>query len=110
MKTDVFTKMMLAVIVLTLALPTLTTVHADSTAKWEYARLNVTYKWENGTVNIYALVQRDGANLPGNPPPGDVMRQMGAEGWELVSDMPISTQMGISGTTNEILMFKRPVR
>jgi hypothetical protein len=109
MKTDILTKTLLGAIALALAVPPLTTVHADSATKWEYTRINIAYRWENGTVNLYALVQRDGKDLPGNPQPGGALNQMGAEGWELVSDMPISTQAGLSGTTNEILMFKRPV-
>ena len=109
MKTDIFTKTLLGAIALALAVPPLTTVHADSTTKWEYTRINVTYKWENGTVSAYSLIQRDGQNIPGSPNPGAVTTQMGVEGWELVSDMAISTQAGLSGTTNEILMFKRPV-
>lgn len=116
MKTDIFAKTMLAIVVLALLviaiehINPLKVVHAQAAPRWEYSRISANYRWQNGRVEGIASINQDGKTLSENSNIRDLMRDMGTKGWELVSDMPISTQMGLSGTTNEILMFKRPLR
>ena len=126
MKTDIFTKTTFGVIALALLVLAAqgwqnrtTTVQAAS-AGWEYKFISETYGFDNNRISTVLQWTEDGAALPlvnGKADLGKKFQELGAQGWELVTDIPHSFRMNMKVqdgwaangvTSDEMIIFKRP--
>jgi hypothetical protein len=119
MRSDNFTRAMLAVIALALValvgqgtFSHLTPVDAALSVptQWEYATVRMKFHWEGG-----AVTRTESTTLNGDPVTfasnrTELMSKMGQAEWELVTDTPYSLWSSQGSTTDEMLVFKRPHR
>jgi len=118
MKTDLFTKTTLAVITLALVviagqgrLNRITTVHAAPVQqqRWDYKMIRIKFRWQNNVADGIDFVSDGGTKLDGQPNILDFTRNLGTQGWELVSVTPFSLWSSGGSSTDEVMMFKRPL-
>lgn len=119
MKSDRVTKGTLTVIV-TLALAVIAgqgrsnkiaTVHAAAVPQqaWDYKMIRLKFHWQNNIAVGVDFVSDDGTKLDGPPNILDVPKNLGAQGWDLVSVTPLSLWSSGGSSTDEFMIFKRPL-
>jgi hypothetical protein len=88
-------------------------VHAATQARlpfvrWNYKHVRSRFKWEQGKVTGEQFVMDDGQQILDPQIARLYVKQLGREGWELVSVEPLSLFASQGSTTDLLYVFKRP--